>query len=659
MVLTEGSYACMMDEAGRLPVFIFPSEAEFVIGPSSSGDPNRNRKIFGLYNPFDYPITYKVLATAPDNYEVEENAGTIRSKAKKDIIVRCRRRLEAGTVEKLRFETRKLGEKELLGQRDIALRTVWVASGASSESPSDPRTSDRTSREQRPREPVVRVEPQAQEPGAELEKALAANSRARRFAQDEACERRAFFCYTYTWMAAKGLPFDPPTTLETKCPPCKSELCVDPPSFTPGKFRALIECDPANYFCENFATEGVAAQPICIKPLAFAGEMTGGVEKKHLLLAFNICTREMLAKETCPVDLLSRAPFNPKSVEINPAFYVQCDAGFLVPRAVRRAHETSADPKPVLTCVPSLQVATGLSPTDASRFPKEWHDIRDVTKITYCPAGSTDVEADCVPQPICGEGSVPAELKAMSDAVPVECVEACAYKYQGSRDDYANCQLLDVVDRQDEKDIKVYVLYRQMSGPYTVLMSPEETLKYGRVGPSAATDSAETDTTKPLFRLHREVDPANVDYKFPRCVESKDLKEDQAALVKNDYFLDCDTNPLVAHHPKDISLRAIPRQCADVDSEMEFCTVPAVTLPPTAQDGEDGSKDLKWYLIGGGVGSFVLIVVGFYVYHCTRPRPVEKIIFAKDPRYPQRTSEKDSSADAEAASPASTSESKK
>ncbi|CAJ0575204.1 unnamed protein product, partial [Mesorhabditis spiculigera] len=294
-----------MDEAGRLPVFIFPSEAEFVIGPSSSGDPNRNRKIFGLYNPFDYPITYKVLATAPDNYEVEENAGTIRSKAKKDIIVRCRRRLEAGTVEKLRFETRKLGEKELLGQRDIALRTVWVASGASSESPSDPRTSDRTSREQRPREPVVRVEPQAQEPGAELEKALVANSRARRFVEDEACEWRAFVCYTYAWMAMKGLPHNPPMDLEKECKPCTSDLCTKPPSFTPTtKYRSLIACDPANFFCTDFPTEGVAVQPICIKPLAFEDKVAGAVEKKHVLLAFNICTREMLAKGTCPVDLL-------------------------------------------------------------------------------------------------------------------------------------------------------------------------------------------------------------------------------------------------------------------------------------------------------------------------------------------------------------------
>ncbi|CAJ0575118.1 unnamed protein product, partial [Mesorhabditis spiculigera] len=134
--------------------------------------------------------------------------------------------------------------------------------------------------------------------------ALVANSRARRFAQDEACGFRAFFCYTYTWMAAKGLPFDPPTTLETKCTPCTAKLCTTTPSFTPSEFRALIACDPANYFCENFATVGVAAQPTCIKPLAFAVEMTGGVEKKHVLLAFNVCTREMLAKETCPVDLL-------------------------------------------------------------------------------------------------------------------------------------------------------------------------------------------------------------------------------------------------------------------------------------------------------------------------------------------------------------------
>ncbi|CAJ0575201.1 unnamed protein product, partial [Mesorhabditis spiculigera] len=92
---------------------------------------------------------------------------------------------------------------------------------------------------------------------------------------------------------------------------------------------------------------------------------------------------------------------------------------------------------------------------------------------------------------------------------------------------------------------------------------------------------------------------------------------------------------------------------------MELCTVPAVTLPPTAQDGEDGSKDLKWYLIGGGVGFFVLVVVGFCVYQRMRPPPIEIVTFAKDPRYPQRIYGKDSSADAEAASTTSTGESKK
>ncbi|CAJ0563096.1 unnamed protein product, partial [Mesorhabditis spiculigera] len=363
--------------------------------------------------------------------------------------------------------------------------------------------------------------------------ALVANSRARRFAQDEACRGRAFVCYAYAWMAMKGLPHNPPMDLEKECKPCTAELCVEPPSFTPTtKYWSLIHCDPANFFCENFPTQGAAGQPICIKPVAFEDKVTGGVEKKHVLLAFNVCTREMLAKETCPVDLLSRAPFNPKSVDVSPAFYVQCDAGFLVP----------------------------------------------------------------------SEGSVPAELKAISDAAPVECVEACAYKYQGSRDDYANCQLLDIVDRQDEKDIK----------------------------------------------------------------------DEQAALVKNDYFLDCATNPLVALYPDEISLRAIPRPCADVDSEMELCIVAAVTPAPKAPDVEDNSKDWTIYLGAGGAVLIVIVAGGLFTFFCKRKRGRAKITDAEDPDLTASpdggstdqqevagtkvASEKDSSADVEAASPASTGE---
>ncbi|CAJ0575132.1 unnamed protein product, partial [Mesorhabditis spiculigera] len=323
--------------------------------------------------------------------------------------------------------------------------------------------------------------------------ALVASSRARRFAEDEACEMRALVCYTYAWMTAKGLPHDPPTALEKKCKPCVPAVCATPPSFTPTTvFWSTIFCDPTNYFCTDFPTEGVAVQPTCIKPVAFAVQVAGGVEKKHVLLAFNICTREMLAKETCPLDLLSRVPYNPKSVDISPAFYVQCDAGFL-----------------------------------------------------------------------------------------------------------------------------------------------------------------------PLFRLRRDVDPANIDYKYPRCIEWKDLKDEQAALVKNDYFLDCATNPLVARYPDDASLRAIPRPCTDVDSETELCIVPPTTLVPATPEVANNTKYWKMYLIAGGAVLMVVIVGGGFTvgFFCKRKRGRAKITDAEDPPVtpsPDGGSEKDSSADVEAASPAST-----
>ncbi|CAJ0584661.1 unnamed protein product, partial [Mesorhabditis spiculigera] len=203
-------------------------------------------------------------------------------------------------------------------------------------------------------------------------------------AAEEECVERPFACYTYEWLTAKGLPHDRPAAFEKKCTPCPLAPCTNPETFAAkGVFWPKVICNPTGFFCVEFPTEGNVALPNCTKPIALEGK------KKYALLPFNFCHREMLAKGTCPVELLSREPYRQDAVKIAPGFFVQCDAGFMVP----------------------------------------------------------------------SEGSVPAELKKISNAVPVKCVNACVYKEKGTAADYAECQLLDVVDRQNETDIKVVLKY--------------------------------------------------------------------------------------------------------------------------------------------------------------------------------------------------------
>ncbi|CAJ0584630.1 unnamed protein product, partial [Mesorhabditis spiculigera] len=238
--------------------------------------------------------------------------------------------------------------------------------------------------------------------------ALAAGSRARRLAADEECVERPFVCYTYEWLAAKGLPHDRPAAFEKKCTPCPLTPCNNPGTLAPnGVVWPRVICDPTALFCEEFPTEGDAVKPSCTKPAAYEDKVAGGSgrgEKKYGLLPFNLCTRDMLAKGTCPVEFL--------------------------------------------------------------------------------------------------EGSVPDELKTIGDAVPATCVNACVYKEKGSSADYAECQVLDIVDRQDETDIK--------SGPYASLMSAAESLKYAGKEETTVDDTSEPPSTEELCTIEPTTPPPTV-----------------------------------------------------------------------------------------------------------------------------------------------------
>ncbi|XGW34652.1 hypothetical protein V3C99_018553 [Haemonchus contortus] len=105
-------------DADRLPVFLSVSEIEFPVSELSA------RRVITIYNPYGHPIQYKVLCNAPVNYAVPNSKGVLMAKSCKDLVVKCTARLTVGTRDRLRIEIMRPGETEILGARDILLRTV-------------------------------------------------------------------------------------------------------------------------------------------------------------------------------------------------------------------------------------------------------------------------------------------------------------------------------------------------------------------------------------------------------------------------------------------------------------------------------------------------------------------------------------------------------
>ncbi|KAK6029740.1 hypothetical protein OSTOST_04147 [Ostertagia ostertagi] len=85
-------------DADRLPVFLSVSEIEFPVTERSP------RRVITIYNPYGYPIQYKVLCNAPTNYAVPYCKGILLAKSCKDLVVKCVTRLTVGTTDRLRVE---------------------------------------------------------------------------------------------------------------------------------------------------------------------------------------------------------------------------------------------------------------------------------------------------------------------------------------------------------------------------------------------------------------------------------------------------------------------------------------------------------------------------------------------------------------------------
>ncbi|KAJ8310675.1 hypothetical protein KUTeg_012540 [Tegillarca granosa] len=117
---------------GKLPVFVFPTSLIFY-----SEDSSTHKQVVTLYNPYEFPLKFKVLSTAPRRYTVVDSEGTIRPRCCVDIVVRhidiCVN--NEGVKDKFRIQVTEHGQKKLLGKKDID--SMLLPKRESSTQPSD------------------------------------------------------------------------------------------------------------------------------------------------------------------------------------------------------------------------------------------------------------------------------------------------------------------------------------------------------------------------------------------------------------------------------------------------------------------------------------------------------------------------------------------
>lgn len=101
---------------GKLPVFSFPSSLTFYADDQSS-----HKQILTLYNPYDFPLKFRVLCTAPKKFVVVDPEGTIRPHCCIDIVIRHNGITQSnyGITDKFRIQVQEHGQHQVLGKKDI------------------------------------------------------------------------------------------------------------------------------------------------------------------------------------------------------------------------------------------------------------------------------------------------------------------------------------------------------------------------------------------------------------------------------------------------------------------------------------------------------------------------------------------------------------
>lgn len=119
----------------KLPVFIFPQSFTFFLDDQST-----HKQILTLYNPYDFPIKFTILCTAPNKYQVVNTGGIIRPKCCIDIVVRHISLLlsNCNVVDKFRIQIQEHPSKQVIGKRDVEAKLLVTSADVTERSTPDP-----------------------------------------------------------------------------------------------------------------------------------------------------------------------------------------------------------------------------------------------------------------------------------------------------------------------------------------------------------------------------------------------------------------------------------------------------------------------------------------------------------------------------------------
>ncbi|XP_071951194.1 motile sperm domain-containing protein 1-like [Antedon mediterranea] len=101
---------------GKLPVFVFPSELNYY-----ADDRNTHKQVITVYNPYEFPLRFKVLSTSPKKYTVVESEGIVQRGCCIDVVIRYKdvNPTYYGSRDKFRLQIYEQGQRKALGRKDI------------------------------------------------------------------------------------------------------------------------------------------------------------------------------------------------------------------------------------------------------------------------------------------------------------------------------------------------------------------------------------------------------------------------------------------------------------------------------------------------------------------------------------------------------------
>ncbi|XP_076390121.1 motile sperm domain-containing protein 1 isoform X1 [Megachile rotundata] len=119
----------------KLPVFVFPQSITFFLDDQST-----HKQVLTLYNPYDFPIKFKVLCTAPNKYKVVDPEGTIKARCCVDIVVRHTSLVlsNCNVVDKFRIQMQEHPTKQAIGKRDVEAKLLPGTTESAGRSTPDP-----------------------------------------------------------------------------------------------------------------------------------------------------------------------------------------------------------------------------------------------------------------------------------------------------------------------------------------------------------------------------------------------------------------------------------------------------------------------------------------------------------------------------------------